>query len=223
MARQKGAFINNLKYFFKYQIKVPFVVIYNFFYFMKYPFWQPRNVWTGKKYWTFTEYNQISPGWRAAFGKQLTKDLKEALKKSKQLKTFYFLEIKEKWGALCLYNTGGSEEVNKVITYYERLSICYCEDCGKPARYTRLGGWVGYICADCFNKSLEKYPGELTFAQKYKLKAEHRLKIKDIPVYKTCVDGVMKVIDPGINYRKLWGLNNRRANLNVSRRKEIQE
>ena len=220
--RKKGAAKNNLKYFFKYQIKVPFIMLYNFFYFMKYPFWQPRNVWTGKKYWTFTEYNQISPGWRKAFGKQLSKDLRAALKKAGQLKTFYFLEIKEKYGQLCLYGSSTTDEVWNLLQYYERLSICYCEGCGKPARFYRYGGWTGYVCANCFTKEINEAKPEMSVAEKYKIRAKHRLKVKDIPTTTVFKDGKeVKLND--IDYRAAWGIKSRRANINVNERKEVQK
>ena len=210
MKKKKKSFtlFKRLEYFIKYKLTIPFKAVYYFFYFMKYPFWQPRNIWTGKKCWTFSDYNMISPGWRKAFGEQLTKDLKLVLKKEKQLKSFYFLEIKEKWGSLHLYSTSTTDEVQKVLDYYEHLSICYCEDCGKPARYTRLGGWVGYICTDCFNKQLLKWNPKATLSEKYKLKAEHRLKVKDIPVIRVYVNGVAKIADIGINYKKMWAIKN---------------
>ena len=217
--KRSAKFFRKLKYFFRYQFTVPFKAIYYFFYFMKYPFWQPRNVWTGKKCWTFTEYNEISPGWRNAFGKQLTKDLKAALKEAKQLKSFYFLQIKEKWGGLCLYGTATTEKVNKILHHYENLSICYCEDCGKPARYKRLGGWVGYVCSECFNKQLAQWNPEATLAEKYRIKSEHRLRVADIPVHKTYVDGKARIVDIGINYKKMWAIKNK----NCPNRKEVKD
>ena len=220
----KISFKSRLRYFFRYQFILPFKAIYYFFYFMKYPFWQPRNVWTGKKYWTFSEYDLISLGWRKAFGKQLTNDLKEVLKKSKQLKSFYFVQIKEKWGALVLDPCSTTEEVYDLLHYYEHLSICYCEDCGRQARYKRLGGWVGYVCADCFSAELENLHPGLPFGKKYKIKVDHRLKVKDIPtieIYDKTTQTYKK--DNRINYRKMWALDNRRANINVNGRKEIQK
>ena len=210
-----------LKYFFKHTIWLPFRAIYYFFYFMKYPFLQPRNVWTGKKCWTFSEDYFISPGWRKAFGKQLIKDLRKVLKEEKLLKTFYFLDIKEKWGALVLDGSGTSQKVDEVLRYYEKLSICYCEDCGKPARYKRIGGWMGYVCSDCFNKSLNEL--NITTAQKYKFRTQHRLKVKDIPTYRIYdTDGKARIDTNIPNYRQLWALN-RRANLNVNTRTDIQK
>ena len=210
-----------LKQFFGHTIKQPFRAIYYFFYFMKYPFWQPRNVWSGKKYWTFSEESLISPGWKKAFGKQLTKDLKKVLKEEKLLKTFHFLDIKEKWGALVLDGSGSSQKVDEVLRYYEKLSICYCEDCGKPARYKRIGGWIGYVCSDCFNKSLNEL--NITTAQKYKLRTQHRLKVKDIPTYRIYDTNGISHIDTNIpNYRQMWALN-RRVNLNVNTRTDIQK
>lgn len=207
--KKSSTLFKRVSYFIKYKLTIPFKALYYFFYFMKYPFWQPRNVWTGKKYWTFSCYDAISPGWRKAFGEQLTKDLKAVLKKEKQLKSFYFLEIKEKWGYLQLYSNPTTEEVLNLLNYYKNLSICYCEDCGKPARYTRLGNWIGYVCADCFNKQLLEWKPKATLAEKRKLKAKHRLKVEDIPDISVWVDGIEKIADIGINYKKMWAIRNK--------------
>ena len=53
--------------------------IKNFFFCLKYPFWKLRNVWTGKfRGYESTFYDWIPDGWRIAFGKQLSKDIKKA-------------------------------------------------------------------------------------------------------------------------------------------------
>ena len=58
----------------------------------------------------YTWYDDIPEGWRKAFGKQLSKELKKKKKKDNQLKTFRFSQIKEKHGSLCIYTQGCSEE-----------------------------------------------------------------------------------------------------------------
>ena len=151
---------SNIKYFFKYQLTKPARCIYNAFLFIKYPFLQPRNVWTGKKYWDFNKLENIPAGWRKAFGKQLRNDLRKALIKDGILHDFYFTQIKEKWGKLCLYNNGTGPASEYVINHYQELSMCYCINCGKPARYV-TDGWIEYLCEDCFdecsNTEMENY------------------------------------------------------------------
>ena len=107
-----------------------------------------------------------------------------------------------------MYGAPTTEEVRNVLDYYENLSICYCEDCGKPARYTRLGSWIGYVCADCFNKQLLEWLPKATLAEKRKLKAKHRLKVSDIPVTNVNVADAEKIAAMDINYKKMWAIRN---------------
>lgn len=183
----------------------PFVVIKNFFFCLKYPFYISRNVFTDKFLgFTHTWYDEIPRGWRIAFGKQLSKDLKAALKKDGIIKTFRFQQIKEKYGTLRLYNNGEGENTHKVIRYYENLSMCYCFMCGKPARYCTQG-WIEYLCEDCF-KEIERYDDDADpeFSEYKKL---CRLKEEDIPrVYSYSKEDGEKEIDLGIDFRKMWGL-----------------
>lgn len=192
---------SNIKYFFKYQLTKPARCIYNAFLFIKYPFLQPRNVWTGKKYWDFNKLENIPAGWRKAFGKQLRNDLRKALIKDGILHDFYFTQIKEKWGELCLYNSGTGPESDYVINHYQELSKCYCINCGKPARYV-TDGWIEYLCEDCFdecsNTEMENY-------QEYKRSC--RLNREDITYWiKRDKDGVETKLDYGVDFEKLWDL-----------------
>lgn len=196
------------KKYIEYKIKnffiTPCVVIRNFFLCLKYPFYISRNVWTGKFMgFTSTWYDDIPDGWRKAFGKQFSKDLKKALKKDGILKTFRFQQIKEKYGTLRLYNNGEGENTGNVIRYYENLSMCYCIICGKPARYCTQG-WIEYVCEDCFNK-IERYDEDADpkFDEYKKL---CRLKEEDIPHYYKYEGDKKTEIDTGVDFYKLWDL-----------------
>ena len=181
--------IRNVLYtFFRTIIIAP----YNFFLCLKYPFWRMRNIWTGKSAgYMYTWYDDIPKGWRKAFGKQLSKDLKTALKKNGELFSFRFSQIKEKWGELCLYNEGGSKEILDLISYYEHLSICYCINCGRPARYIS-NGYVGYWCEKCGRKET----------------SIKRLTKANIPVFQQ-YDPITEQwckVDLGIDYYKKWDI-----------------
>lgn len=100
---------------------------------------------------SYTELEALDKGWRIAFGKDLCKDLRRALWKEGRLKAllrFRITQIKEKWGYLHFYYSGGGEEVQKVISKYETLSSKTCIVCGKPATY-RTTGWICPYCDDC--------------------------------------------------------------------------
>lgn len=142
----------------KEPFKFLFVRIKNYFLCKKYPFIRARNVWTGKPCgYGFTWYDEIPTGWRIAFGKQFLKELKQCLKKNHELKDFRFHQIKEKFGELCLYCGGATEETLALLHKYEMLSTKYCIYCGKPSEY-ETQGWIEYLCEDCFVKYEINHP-----------------------------------------------------------------
>ena len=175
--------------FFRNLIFVPI----NFIRCKIYPFWAIIDYDTGKPFdYKFTWYDDIPMGWRKAFGKQLSKDLKKALIKSRDLYNFKFTQIKEKYGTLCLYNNGCTKEVSDIIQYYEDLSMCYCINCGKPSRWV-TEGWISYLCDNC--------------AQKIAAEGRRRIDVDDIPTWKEQINGEWVIKDLGINYKELLGLN----------------
>ena len=166
-------------------MKKLFIKIKNFFFCLKYPFWRAKNVWTGEPCdYSFTWYGDIPEGWRIAFGKQLSKDIKKAGKATRKIAGKYikwkdmlsFQQIKEKWGELCLY-ASASNEIQKVLDRYELISSGYCVCCGKPARY-RTSGWVSYQCEKCFKAYLGLHVNQDDIEKELK---ESRLTKKDIP------------------------------------------
>ena len=100
--------------------------IKNFFRCIRYPFWRLRSTSGKKMGYNWSEYDNISDGWKKAFGKQLSKDLRKVLKEENCLHSFYFVDIKEKWGSLRLSGAFTTDKIDEVIEYYELLSRCYC-------------------------------------------------------------------------------------------------
>lgn len=107
--------------------------------------------WFDKYSW----FGAIPYGWRKAFGKQMIKEIADALKAEggrKALKEFRITCIKEKWGSLSLYASGYNDEVMKIIEKYEYISLRTCIKCGKTA-YGITEGWITPLCKGCFDKS----------------------------------------------------------------------
>ena len=164
----------------------------NFFFLLKYPFYREYNRWHGKFCgYAFTEYDAIPNGWRKAFGKQLSKDIKKAGKESRKRvgkrlswkKMICWQQIKEKYGSLRLY-ASATQEIQDVLGKYELMSEGYCINCGKPARY-KTCGWVEYYCEDCMIKDLksgDKYRKEPISDKEIQEKLnDYRLAVEDIP------------------------------------------
>ena len=157
----------------------------------------------------YNAYDLLPRGWKIAFGKQLSDDIKQAGKESRKrlgYKTWKNLitweDIKEKWGSLRLY-ARTTEEIMHVLEKYEYMSYGYCIFCGQPVRYITKN-WVSYQCEKCFSKDLDKYVDE---KERQRVLNEHRLKVKDLPQgtsYSKNKQG--KVIAHKINYKRIYGV-----------------
>ena len=56
-------------------------------------------------------------------------------------------QVKEKFGTLRFYYTGGDDAIDGMVRMAESMSGVTCEECGKPG--TRVGGgWVSTLCKE---------------------------------------------------------------------------
>lgn len=164
-------------------------IIKNFFWCLQYPFLRYRDS-TGKKSgFKYTVLDDLGYGWYKAFGRQMCKDLKAALKVDGILKEFYFIQVKEKYGGLRLYSNITGPKTDGVIFYYEQLSYAYCINCGKPVRYIS-SGYLVYLCEDC---------AEITCAK------TRRLDAQDIPSFSSSSQYIQAAIDK-LDFKKFWNI-----------------
>jgi len=56
-------------------------------------------------------------------------------------------QVKEKFGTLRFYYTGGNEFVRGLVAMAESMSAVTCETCGKPGKRVG-GGWVTTLCQE---------------------------------------------------------------------------
>ncbi len=130
----------------------------------RYPFLQPRNVWTDKIPEDY-DYDHIRggthelpDGWVGLF-LQMCEDIREPLIKANYLDKFRFTQIKEKFNHMRCYNNGASEEVLEIIQKYEVMSRYICTKCGKPAVY-ETSGYIESYCVDCWKDISRHEEGE---------------------------------------------------------------
>jgi hypothetical protein len=92
--------------------------------------------------------------------------IEERLKKVLEAKNFcteyskpptqlVFTQIKEKFGTLRVYSTGGDEFCSGVISMAQVMSSITCEECGMPGK-VRRGGWIITLCDTCDQQRKEK-------------------------------------------------------------------
>jgi hypothetical protein len=59
-------------------------------------------------------------------------------------------QVKEKFGTLRFYYTGGDDYIRGMVTMAESMSGVTCEECGKPAtaNWPQPSGWVRTVCVE---------------------------------------------------------------------------
>lgn len=62
-----------------------------------------------------------------------------------------FEQVKEKFGELRIYYSGGDDYIEGLYSMAVSMSVRICESCGKPG-HTRTDGWIVVLCDDCNNK-----------------------------------------------------------------------
>ena len=62
-----------------------------------------------------------------------------------------FDQIKEKYGGLRIYFSGGDEYIEGLVSMAESFSYQICEICGQRGKPTK-GGWISTLCESCRNK-----------------------------------------------------------------------
>ena len=56
-------------------------------------------------------------------------------------------QVKEKFGTLRFYYSGGDDVVDGMVRMAESMSSVTCEECGKPGTSTG-GGWIKTVCVE---------------------------------------------------------------------------
>jgi len=96
---------------------------------------------------------EIPPGWARAFGDDFCRDIQIIYDSftDEQKSEFAVLQIKEKFGTLCVYLAYPwpfHDKINAVLDKYEKLSWDTCVFCGEPAdMYTT--DWILPCCKAC--------------------------------------------------------------------------
>lgn len=128
---------------------------------MKYPILIPRHRWWGTVHdsfnYDYTELDGMPNGWRIAFGEDWAKEIQEAINKlpKEERDKIYITDLKEKFGFLHCYFSHYTDDLDKVIRKYEKISLGTCINCGKPA--TKIStGWISPWCDSCSKKIYDK-------------------------------------------------------------------
>lgn len=61
-------------------------------------------------------------------------------------------QVKEKFGTLRFYYSGGDETINGMVWLAEHMSYNICEVCGSTKNIGSTTGWIRTLCEDCATK-----------------------------------------------------------------------
>ena len=72
-------------------------------------------------------------------------NFEKGYKQYKQVSQVTLDQVKEKFGTLRFYYTGGDDEISGMVRMAESMSGVTCETCGAPGK-SRDGGWIKTLC-----------------------------------------------------------------------------
>lgn len=122
----------------------------------KYEWLKVRNAFDGEyivyEDGSFASWEESIPvGWYIAFGEKMIEELNTLLEKYSFVDDYRIMQIKEKFGVLCWYESGfpadGYDEYNEWYNKYEKLSEKTCIVCGEPATHMSRG-WILPLCEE---------------------------------------------------------------------------
>jgi len=76
------------------------------------------------------------------------KNFEKGYAQYKQVPQVTLDQVKEKFGTLRFYYTGGDDEISGMVRMAESMSGVTCEECSAPAK-THGPGWIRTICEPC--------------------------------------------------------------------------
>ena len=74
------------------------------------------------------------------------KNFEKGYKQYKEVPQVTLDQVKEKFGTLRFYYSGGDDEIRGMVRMAESMSAVTCEECGLPGTQTQ-GGWIKTACA----------------------------------------------------------------------------
>ena len=99
----------------------------------------------------------IGPGWWPILDRVL-EEIAETEPKADEINPSS-VEIKEKYGGLRIYiahRFQDSGHITKLLQEAEEVSLCTCEECGRPGAERDVNGWITTLCSECFAKNRVK-------------------------------------------------------------------
>ena len=79
-------------------------------------------------------------------------EIQSHIDRDKKIPQVEALQVKEKFGGLRFYVSGGDEYTESIIDFAEELSYSICENCGTTEGVTQTEGWIVTLCKKCMGE-----------------------------------------------------------------------
>jgi hypothetical protein len=86
--------------------------------------------------------------------KRILADQPEKIKAELEYFPVKFDQVKEKYGGLRIYFSGGDDYVDGIVSMAEEYSYKVCEVCGNAGKPNK-GGWITTLCESCREKTCQ--------------------------------------------------------------------
>lgn len=106
-------------------------------------------------------YLRYKTNYKAKFLKKLGEFIENLSPKGINPVYFQLDQVKEKFGGLRFYFSGGDDYIEGLVHLAECLSYKICEDCGTTHNVGTTKGWITTLCQDCYEKGKIKNGWEL--------------------------------------------------------------
>jgi len=93
----------------------------------------------------------INDGWYNLFA-GLCSAMTEHIEEHDDCSQVVFEQVKEKFGRLRIYFSGGDSNIRSMINMAESVSGHICENCGDVGDLRTNSGWIHVSCNKCFQK-----------------------------------------------------------------------
>lgn len=115
-------------------------------------FFEMFNKWDGSRPYPPMAFGVLcSDGWYELLDK-LMSDIDTYCTKHPEVSYPQVSQIKEKFGGLRFYITGGDGYISDLISEAENKSYSICEECGTTEGVFQTRGWIRTTCPDCNEK-----------------------------------------------------------------------
>ena len=125
---------------------------------------------------------ECGEGWYDLLDELCTK-IEEELDRTNDSKNeypFQIDQIKEKFGGLRFYVSGGTDKTYDLINEYEEKSYTICEICGSNGKEYDVRGWITTLCEKCVLPQLMKWKLDVISSIEKCEKEIKNLVVKDI-------------------------------------------